>query len=264
MSRNAALKPVVVKIGGSTLGNNDTAFQDIAALQRQGTPVVVVHGGGKVISEWQARSGTQARFVRGLRVTDAAALDVVVAVLCGLVNKQLVMALHTAGVQALGMSGADAGLLQGRPLDPELGYVGEITRVDPRPLEELLVLGYVPVVAPVALHMNEGGPMGFLNVNADTAAGAIAEALSATCLLFLTDAQGVLDGSGRLLGRLRPAEAQELVRSGVATAGMVPKLEACLRVLSTARRAHILDGRAPHALLDAVSGKPSGTLVEKG
>lgn len=265
MSTSNRQKPVVVKIGGSTLGANDTTFQDVAALQRRGTPVVVVHGGGKVITDWMQKLGVQARFVRGLRVTDAPSLEVVVAVLCGLVNKQLVADMAAAGARALGMSGVDGGMLGGRVLDPELGYVGEVTHVEPKPVLDVLAAGYVPIIAPVALNRaaTKGTPA-FLNVNADTAAGELAAALGAERLIFLTDVEGVLDGDKKLVRRLAPTGAKALISSGVVGGGMIPKLEACLKALTSAPCAQIIDGRIPNALMDALAGRQAGTLVERG
>ncbi|MBM3946656.1 MAG: acetylglutamate kinase [SAR202 cluster bacterium] len=234
-------------------------------MQRQGVSVVVVHGGGKVITDWMQKLGVKARFVRGLRVTDAESLDVVVAVLGGLVNKQLVVDMMAAGVKAVGMSGADAGILSGRVLDPELGYVGEVTNVAAAPVLDVLAAGYVPVIAPVAVnHVRANGAPAFLNVNADTAAGEIAAVLGADRLVFLTDVEGVLDTQKRLMPRLTPSQARQVITSGVAGGGMIPKLEACLRSLDSAPCANIVDGRIPHMLLDVLNGKRTGTIVEQG
>ena len=142
--------PIVVKIGGSTLTHRDTSLKDLVALQKQGTPVVVVHGGGNVISQWMRRQGIPPRFVDGLRVTDADSLDIVVAVLTGLINKELVSQVHGLGGRAIGISGIDGGLLEARVADPQLGFVGEICRVDCQPLRAMLDTGYMPVVAPLS------------------------------------------------------------------------------------------------------------------
>lgn len=266
MSKRQARRPIVVKIGGSTLGSNDTTFQDLATLQRRNAQVVVVHGGGKVITEWMEKLGVQAKFVRGLRVTDAASLDVVVAVLGGLVNTQLVADMEAAGVRALGMSGADGGMLRGRALSEELGYVGEVTSVKAEPVMDVLAAGYVPVIAPVAVNQAPvaSGTAAFLNVNADTAAGEISAALGSERLVFLTDVEGVLDAGKKLVPHLLPSQAREMIRSGVAGGGMIPKLGACLRSIEAGSCANIVDGRVPHALLGVLGGKPMGTLVERG
>lgn len=263
MSSPDVLRPLVVKIGGTALAATDTSLDDIAALHREGYPVVVVHGGGVVISQWMQRSGSIPRFVRGLRVTDAATLEVVVAVLAGLVNKQVVASLQSKGVKALGLSGADGLLLQARPADPDLGLVGRVVGVDPTPLFACLAHGYLPVVAPVGISVSEDGACQgtLLNINGDTAAGALAKALHASLLVFLTDVEGVLDGSKRLLPRLLPQQARTLVQSGIVAGGMIPKIEACLEALATTPKTVIADGRRPHTLREVVQGALVGTLI---
>ena len=233
------------------------------ALQRQGYTVVVVHGGGKVITQWMQRQGLYPRFVRGLRVTDAPSLEVVTAVLAGLINKDLVASLTGLGGRAVGLSGADGGLLQARVEEPELGLVGRVMNVAPAPLEALLGAGFMPVVAPLGLQCRDGEefPSALLNINADTAAGEIAVAVAAQSLVFLTDVDGVLDSSQRLIQHLTPQQAQHLITSGIVEGGMIPKLEACLRALAAVPMAHIVDGRRPHALLEAVAGSATGTRV---
>ena len=255
--------PLVVKIGGSTLGRHDTSLHDLVALQQQGRPVVVVHGGGPVISQWMQRQGIPPRFVNGLRVTDAASLDIVVAVLTGLVNKELVSRLHNLGGRALGLSGLDAGLLQARIANPELGYVGEITQVNPEPLTALLDNGYIPILAPLAMQEADGSDHagGPLNVNGDTVAGELAAVLGAERLIFLTDVPGLMDANGRVLPRLDKRRARLLLRSDVVRGGMIPKLEAGLRALETAPVVDIVDGREPGALLNCAAGQGAGTRI---
>jgi acetylglutamate kinase len=244
---------IVVKIGGSTLGNHDTTLEDLVELQKQGLSLVVVHGGAKVTSEWLARLGIPTSFVNGLRVTDAETLKVVAAALGGLVNKELVVAIQALGGKAVGLSGCDGNLLRASIKSLELGYVGEIVAVDPTLLELLLGAGYMPVVAPVSFG-SVGGKVTLLNVNGDTAAGEIAAALAAEKLIFLTDVDGIHDGSGRVVPRLDLAAAKSMVASGVASGGMVPKIEASLRALTATHIAHIVDGRMSHALLKAIAG----------
>lgn len=255
---------IVVKIGGSTLGGHDTTLEDLAALQRRGVKSVVVHGGGKVITEWMAKQGVKPKFVRGLRVTDAPSLEIVVAVLTGLINKTLVASLQALGGKAIGISGADGGMLQATIKDPELGLVGSVVQVNPAPIQALLDTGYIPVIAPVAVHLSDGSrdAGSLLNINADTAAGEIAAALGAERLVFLTDVEGVLDSSRRLMPRLTQRQAQGLVRSTFVAGGMVPKLEACLTALKEGGGvAQIVDGRNPRALVDTLLGKALGTRV---
>jgi acetylglutamate kinase len=175
---------IVVKIGGSTLGNHDTTLEDLVELQKQDRSLVVVHGGGKVTSEWLAQLGIPTRFASGLRVTDATSLKVVAATLGGLVNKELVVAIQALGGKAVSLSGCDGNLLRASVKRPELGYVGEIVAVDPTPLKLLLNAGYMPVVAPISFGSVEGQAR-LLNVNGDTAAGEIAAALTAEKLIFL-------------------------------------------------------------------------------
>ena len=252
---------LVVKIGGSTLGSHDTTLDDIAELQRRGAACVVVHGGGALVSDWLRRLDVPTRFENGLRVTDAEALKVVVAVLAGLVNKELAASLAARGAMAAGLSGADAGLLRARISDPALGFVGEITEVDAEPLRQLLSEGVVPVIAPVALEWSDDGPTGrLLNTNADTAAGAIAAALAARRLVFLTDVPGV-KADGGVLPALPPERAAELVQSGVIEGGMIPKVEACLAAAAAGSESVIVDGREEHALLRAAEGAAQGTVV---
>lgn len=252
---------LVVKIGGSTLGSHDTTLDDLAELQRRGVACVVVHGGGALVSEWLKRLDVPTRFQNGLRVTDAEALKVVVAVLAGLVNKELAASLAARGAMAAGISGADAGVLRARISNPELGFVGEITEVDAEPLRQLLAGGVIPVIAPVALAWSDDGATGqLLNTNADTAAGAIAAALAARRLVFLTDVPGV-KAAGAVLPALPPERAAELVQSGVIEGGMIPKVEACLAAAAAGSESVIVDGREEHALLRAAEGAAQGTVV---
>ena len=254
---------IVVKIGGSTLGSDDTTLEDLVTLQRQGLNPVVVHGGGKAISEWMERRGVRPRFVRGLRVTDPESLEIVVAVLGGLINKTLVVSILALGGKAVGISGADGAMLQARMAGSDLGLVGEVVAVDPDPVRTVLESDSIPVIAPLAVHFRDGRPADppLLNVNADTAAGHIAGALGAERLVILTDVEGVLDSSRRLIPRLTERQARSLMRSSVVAGGMLPKLEACVAALGQVETAQILDGRQPSALLDSLSGKSLGTRV---
>lgn len=252
---------LVAKIGGSTLGSHDTTLDDLAELQRRNVPCVVVHGGGALISEWLKRQGVPTRFERGLRVTDAETLRVVVAVLAGLVNKELVASLIERGAKAIGLSGADGGLLHGRIADEALGFVGDITAVDAEPLQRLLSDGVIPVIAPIALQWDGGRPTSqLLNTNADAAAGAVAAVLGARWLAFLTDVPGV-KSDGEVLAALAPARAEELMTAGVIEGGMIPKVGACLRAALAGSTSVIVDGREEHVLLRVVGGAASGTIV---
>lgn len=250
-------KTIVVKLGGS-VGPEDTVLQDVVWLRQLGIRPVLVHGGGPLISEWLNRIGKETRFVRGLRYTDAETLDIVRMVLIGQVNSELVARLNAAGARAVGLSGIDGAMIQATLQDEELGLVGEVTAVDLTPIETLERGGYTVVVAPVALGPN-GQP---LNVNADTVAGEIARALSAEKLVFFTDVPGLLDAQGRLISELDPGDVERLRAEGVIRGGMIPKIDACLRALQTVPRAHIVDGREPHALIrELFTDRGVGTMI---
>jgi len=251
---------IVVKIGGSTLGNNDTTLEDLVSLQKQGVPLVVVHGGAQAISEWLARLGVSTSFIGGLRVTDADSLKVVAGVLGGLVNKELVVAIQALRGKAIGLSGSDGNLLRATSKNPELGYVGQIAKVDPAPLRLLLDAGYMPVVAPISFGVF-GERVTLLNVNGDAAAGEIAAALAADSLIFLTDVDGIYDDSGKTLPELNAVQAKKILASGTASGGMIPKIEACLRALTTVPKARIINGTAPHALLNEMRNRIGGTTI---
>ncbi|MBI4494462.1 MAG: acetylglutamate kinase [Chloroflexi bacterium] len=250
-------KTVVVKVGGS-VGDEGTVLEDLAWLRRVGVNPVVVHGGGALISHWLAQLGRETRFVEGRRYTDAETLDVVRMVLVGLVNNDLVAGLNALGVKAVGLSGVDGALLQARLRDERLGLVGDVVAVDLAPVEALLQAGYVVVVAPVG-----SGPGGQpLNINADSAAGALARALRAEKFILFTDVPGVLDRQGNLISQISVGQVRGLMESGVLRGGMIPKVEACVEALETVPRAHIIDGRVPHALLrELFTDQGVGTMI---
>ncbi len=250
-------KIIVVKIGGSTLGSHDTTLEDLVALQRAGARPVVVHGGGAMITQWLARYGLPTRFEKGLRVTDAESLEVVVAVLAGWVNTDIVTSLQRLGGKALGLSGTDGRLLLAKVKDPVLGFVGEVEDVDPTIVHMTLSGGYIPVIAPVGVD-TLGQPY---NINADTAAGQIAGALGAEALFFLTDVAGVCDQQGNCIPTLDTPTIDTLVEKGIISGGMIPKVEACLLALPRVRQTQIVDGRQPHAVLEVLGPSQTGTRI---
>ena len=250
---------ILIKIGGSTLSSEDTSFADVAGLQRQGARVVIVHGGGPAITSWMAKMGIHAEFVRGLRVTDGPSLEVATAVLAGLINKQLVSEMRSLGVNAVGVSGADGGLLCGRITDPDLGFVAGELEADASLIERLTDAGYVPVVSPIASSADGAGQL--LNVNADSAAGALAVALGAQRLVFLTDVDGILNADGRLIKRVPLDTGEELLHSGVVKGGMLPKLEACILAARAGVKAGIINGTSSGALPSWLEGSLPGTAV---
>lgn len=205
-----------------------------------------------------ARSGIEPEFVRGLRVTDAATLDVVVGVLVGLVNKQLVAEFVGMGVDAIGLSGADEALIRAGRYDDELGFVGRITSVDGAHLDALLHGGSLPVIAPIAI---DAAAEQLLNTNADTAAGEVAAAIEAKRMVFLTDVPAVLDGYKRPIARMTAAEARALIDSGAADGGMIPKLEAAIRAAAAGCSTRIIDGTQAGALARALAGEEIGTTI---
>ena len=254
---------IVVKVGGSTLGEGDSTVPDIVTLRERGYRPVVVHGGGKLISNWMSRQGIMPEFVRGLRRTDKPTLDMAVAVLCGLVNTELVAELISHGGSAIGFSGVSGGLLKAKMLGQELGLVGQIVAVDATLVLLALAAGYIPVVAPAALHIEPSadGTDRILNVNADTSAGHLAAALKASRLIFQTDVEGVLDAKRRLIPQMTRSQALDVIASGVAAGGMIPKVEACATAAASVGSGHIIDGRVAGALLDCVDRKPVGTRI---
>jgi len=256
-------KIIVIKLGGSTLGSHDTTVADLVTLQERGVLPVVVHGGANVVTDWLGRLGISTSFVQGLRVTDAETLKVVIAILAGLVNKELVAAIEALGGKAIGLSGIDGGLLEAKVKDDKMGYVGEIIKVNSALLTTVIEAGFIPVIAPLSLQSPpESGENGFvLNVNGDAVAGEIATALGAEKLIFLTDTAGICNSSGEMILRLSLQEATTLITSGVASGGMIPKIEACLRALSTVPITRIIDGRVSHALIEEVEGRGKGTTI---
>lgn len=254
--------PLVIKIGGSTLGAHDTTLDDLVALQREGRRVVVVHGGGPAVTRWMDRQGLAARFVRGLRVTDEPSLEIVVAVLAGLVNKQLVGAINARGGRAAGLAGVDGPTVLAQVTEPEYGRVGTIREIRTALLTALLDGGIIPLLSPIGLDMDGGeGATALLNINADTVAGEVAAALGAEELIFLTDIAGVKDEQGEIAGHLTRERCEALIAAGVIGGGMIPKVESCLRATETGGTALIVDGREPGALLAALRGGRTGTRI---
>ncbi|HET9692003.1 MAG TPA: acetylglutamate kinase [Acidimicrobiales bacterium] len=254
---------VVVKYGGNAMGDDLSAFAaDVVALRSVGVKPVVVHGGGPQIGALLARLGMPTSFVDGLRVTDADTLDVARMVLVGRVNKDVVSALNAHGPMAVGLSGEDAALLTTTRRDERLGFVGDVASVDPTLLHRLLDEDLVPVIATIGT--DDAGQA--FNVNADTAAAAIAVALPADRLVFLTDVDGIRtdrhDPATRI-ARTTAAELARLVDDGTVAEGMVPKVRGCIdAVTSGVASAHVLDGRAPHTLLlEIFTDRGIGTMV---
>jgi len=255
---------IVVKLGGSIFGSKDTTIRDVIAIQKQGKPLVLVHGGAHIVSKWLKRQNTSTDFFQGERITNQTSLEMVTAVLGGLVNKEIVAAINTSGGQAVGICGVDGSLIQGKIRNKKMGYVGNIVKVDQSILIALLNSGFIPVIAPVSLYAFDRPPDApqLLNINGDTIAGEITAVTGARKLILLTDVDGIHDEKGRLLTNLTPDAAKALIDTGVASGGMIPKLRACLRALNnTKATCIIMDGRSQHSLLHEVDKGGSGTKI---
>jgi acetylglutamate kinase len=266
---------VVIKYGGNAMVKDELKASfatDITLLKQVGINPIVVHGGGPQIGKMLERVGIQAKFVQGMRVTDSETMDVVEMVLAGLVNKEIVANINRSGGRAVGLSGKDGGLICARKLNikkdaPELdvpeiidlGHVGEVKQINSGVLEHLERDRYVPVIAPVGYNKDEAQSY---NINADTVAGAIAQALGAAKLVLLTDVSGVLGAKGELRSQLTADEADRLIRDGIIAGGMIPKVSCCLEAVKHGvAKAHIVDGRVPHAiLLEILTDEGIGTV----
>ena len=257
-------KIVVVKYGGNAMTSEELkeqVMQDIVLLWLIGVKVVLVHGGGPEISSLMDKLGKKPVFVDGLRVTDKETVDVVQMVLAGKINKTLVSKLEAKGGKAMGISGIDGKLIVAKQKDEKLGFVGEIEKINIKPIHDLLEKGYIPVVSTVAT--SESGET--FNINGDTAAAYLAGALSAKRLIMMTDIAGVLrdkNDPSTLIPEINLAEAEKLKEDGVIAGGMIPKVECCaLAIKSGVKRAIIMDGRVPHSILmELLTDEGSGTM----
>ncbi|MCP5060352.1 MAG: acetylglutamate kinase [bacterium] len=260
-------KTVVIKYGGAAMTDDELRASfavDVVLLKYIGVQPVLVHGGGPQIGATLERLDIPTRFEHGLRVTDDATMEVVEMVLGGRVNREIVALVGRGGGKAVGLTGSDAGLLRVRRKRQDgvdLGRVGEVVAVDPDPIRAVAEAGYVPVIAPIGAD-DEGLTY---NVNADEAAGAIAEALHAEKLILLTDVEGVMDAQGQLIHQLAEDEVEKLTSEGTIQGGMIPKVECCLRALrGGVGRSHIIDGRVLHAiLLEVFTDGGVGTLLTR-
>lgn len=254
---------IVVKIGGVALEQQRDLLTQIAELHRD-HPVTIVHGGGKLVSSWLGKHDIVPEFVRGVRYTDETTLDVATAVLAGLVNSKIVALLRQAGAQSVGLSGVS--LMHSEVSEPELGYVATTAS----PIDALSGLfeslrGFIPVVSPLVYNSGNGETerSKILNMNADTFAGYLAVSLKASRLILVTDKEGVLDTSQRLIPHLTPSQAEDLIQTGSIRGGMIPKIKACMVALSDNKlmQAHIVDSERPNGLIDLVAGKKVGTCI---
>lgn len=261
-------KIVVIKYGGNAMLNEElkrAVMGDLALLSLIGVKVVLVHGGGPEITDMLARVGKKTEFVNGLRVTDAETAEIVQMVLAGKINKTLVNLIGQKGGRAIGLSGIDGQMIQARVRDERLGYVGEITKIDVRPILDVLDKGYIPVVSTVGCD-TQGH---VYNINADTAAARIAGELGAESLIAMTDIGGILrdkDDPGTLIPVIHTAEAHALITSGIICGGMLPKVTCCMDAIRWGvHRVFIIDGRVPHAILiEMLTNEGIGTMFVAG
>ncbi|MGC6517401.1 MAG: acetylglutamate kinase [Candidatus Puniceispirillaceae bacterium] len=263
--RRYAGKAIVVKFGGHAMGEQafvDSFASDMVLLRQVGTNPLIVHGGGPQIGAMLSRLEIESNFVDGLRVTDEATISVVEMVLAGGINKSLVAAIAKAGGKAVGISGKDGNLIRATKLDDgALGFVGTPAAIDIQVIEALMSHDMMPVVAPTGL----GDDGMTYNINADTAAGAVAGAIGASRLLMLSDVAGIQDKNGQLIERVNLNEARALIADGTVTGGMIPKLETCIQAVEDgAEAAVIMDGRTPHAVLvELFTEHGIGTMIAK-
>lgn len=275
--RRYAGKTFVIKYGGHAMGDEELSelfARDVVLLKQVGVHPVVVHGGGPQIGRMLERLAVKSEFVDGLRVTDAATVEIVEMVLSGAINKQIVNVINAAGGTAIGLSGKDGGLIQASKLRRsrrdegsniesilDLGFVGEPSRINPQILTSLEQAGMIPVIAPIGV--GAGGET--YNINADTVAGAVAGALGAARLLLLTDVEGVLDRNGEVIAEITLDQVRPLMADGTISGGMIPKLETCMAAVAQGvDAAVILDGRIPHTmLLEIFTDRGIGTLIKR-
>ncbi|MEC9269024.1 MAG: acetylglutamate kinase [Actinomycetota bacterium] len=258
-------KIVVIKYGGNAMTDGALAArfaEDVVLMHQVGILPLVVHGGGPQIGDLMERLGKEPEFRDGLRVTDAETLDIARMVLVGKVNRDIVGSINVHGPLAVGVSGEDGGLITAAARNPELGFVGDVASVDPTLLTKLFAEGLIPVMSTIGADASGQA----YNINADTVAGAVAEAIGAEKVVYLTDVDGLyedLDDKGSLIRQIRADELQHRIESGDVTGGMIPKIEACIRAVNNGvTSAHLLDGRIPHvALLEIFTDAGIGTMI---
>ena len=261
-------KIVVIKYGGNAMVSDklrNSVVRDIVLLSLIGVKVVLVHGGGPEISEMLSKIGKESKFVNGLRVTDSETVEIVQMVLAGKINKNLVNMIECCGGRSIGLSGLDGHMIKAEMKNEELGFVGRITKIDPRPILDVIEKGYIPVVS--TLGCDDDGNV--YNINADTAAAKIAGALGAESLITLTDTAGILmdkDDPDTLITKINIEETKKLIEDGVICDGMIPKVECCTNaLLDGVKRVFIIDGRTPHSILiETLTDEGIGTMFEMG
>lgn len=263
-------KTFVIKYGGSIMKNScakQAFFKDVALMREHGINVVIVHGGGPLISAWLKKAGIESRFVNGLRVTDEEVMEIVQMVLCGMVNKNLSLSLSMQGVNAIGISGMDGKLIEAQKKYTyeknkkiDIGFVGEVTNINERMIISLLKNGQVPVISPVG-YDDKGNKY---NINADYVASYVSSALNADKLIILTDVEGVykdINDKNSLIPSLTPEKIEDYIEQGIISGGMIPKMECCMEaVKSGTKKVHLIDGRKEHCLINDIFYN-KGTII---
>lgn len=257
-------KIIVIKYGGNAMVNEElkrAVMGDVVLLSLIGIKVVLIHGGGPEISDMLKKVGKKSEFINGLRVTDEETAEIVQMVLAGKINKGLVNLLENTGGNAIGLSGADGSLIEAKQLDKKLGYVGEITNINTKPIADLLERGYIPVISTVGCDKDGN----VYNINADTAAARIAGVLGAESMISMTDIRGLLrdkDNPDSLIPVVNVSEAPQLIREGVISGGMIPKIECCIEAIRRGvKKVFIIDGRVPHSILiEVLTDEGIGTM----
>lgn len=260
-------KIIVIKYGGNAMLNcslKKSVMRDIVLLSLIGIKVVLVHGGGPEISDMLSKTGKESKFIGGLRVTDEETMDIVQMVLAGKINKELVSLINSIGGKAIGLSGIDGAMIEAQQLSKELGFVGEIVNIDAKIINDVLEKGYIPVVSSIGYDRHGNS----YNINADTAAAEIASSLKATSFILMTDTVGLLrdkNDAGTLIPKVSIDEAPELIKSGIISDGMLPKVSCCINAVEKGvERVFIIDGRVPHSILiEVLTDKGIGTMFYK-
>lgn len=261
-------KTVVVKYGGNAMISDalkEQVMEDIVLLSMVGIKVVLVHGGGPEMSDLMKRLGKEPKFVDGLRVTDSETVEIAEMVLAGKINKSLVNLLQMKGGKAVGLSGIDGQMIRAEFKDEQLGYVGNITKINAKPITTMLEAGYIPVVSTIGCDKKGN----IFNINGDTAAGRIASAIGAVRLIMMTDIEGIRqnrDDPNTLIRELKISDAEAMIESGVISGGMIPKVRCCIDALNEGVKASvIIDGRVPHAtLMEILTNEGAGTMFKRG
>ena len=251
----------VIKIGGSTINDWDKNLAQLNQVLNMGQSIIIVHGGGKTVSEWGSKLGIRPEFVKGLRKTDKNTLEVAISILSGLVNSKLVSYLNSRKINAVGVSGLSGNMIKASVSNQELGLVGDIKTINTDLIQNLINNNFVPVISPLGINQKPNDiDESILNINADFVASGIARTLKANKLIYQTDVDGIKDEKGRVIPKMTLDQAKNLIYSGIVVGGMVPKLQSCIDSMQGVDRSHIINGSG-NTLIDIFKGKRVGTEI---